>query len=353
MLEGRYVPAATLLPDGRVLVSGGTDEQAQSLASAELYDPSSGAWTATGEMVQDRVVHTATLLPGGMVLVAGGYFGNPGGGESRRLQLASAELYDPGSGSWIATGNMGGVRGGHTATLLPDGRVLVAGGCCGGSGLLASAELYDPSTGTWTATGAMIQAREEHTATLLPDGRVLVAAGYGGGGGGGMAPGPVELASAELYDPDSGTWTATGGMREARIGPTATLLPDGRVLVAGGIGRRGFLASAELYDPITGTWTATGAMVDARHAPTATLLPNGTVLVAGGYNNSGSLIGSLTSAELYDPSTGTWTATGNMVEGRSGHRAALLPDGRLMVAGGSSTGGTLASAELYDPGSGP
>ena len=153
--------------------------------------------------------------------------------------------------------------------MLPNRQVLVTGGC--GLSSLASAELYDPATGVWTTTGSMATARWQHTATLLRNGRVLVA---GGGDGHGNS-----FSSAELYDPATGVWTATGSMATARGGHTATLLPDGRVLVAGGFN---FLSSAELYDPATGMWTATGSMATGRSFPTATLLPNGQVLVAGG-----------------------------------------------------------------------
>ncbi|TFG86222.1 MAG: kelch-like protein, partial [Gemmatimonadales bacterium] len=181
---------------------------------------------------------------------------------------------------------------------------------------------------TWTATGNMIEARAFPTATLLPDGRVLVAGGSLGLGG---------LASAELYDPGSGSWTATGNMIEGRGFHTATLLPDGTVLVAGGIG----LSTAELYDPGSGSWTATGNMIEARAFYAATRLPDGKVLVAGGRNSG-------TSAELYDPGSGTWTVTASMIEARSGHTATLLSDVRVLVAGGEA----LGSAEVYEPGSG-
>ena len=282
-----------------------------------------GTWTATGSLATARYLHTATLLPSGKALVAGG--------------ANRAELYDPATGLWTATGSLATKRDSHTATLLPDGQVLVAGGA-NGTGFLASAELYDPATGLWTVTGRMTTTRFHHTATLLPNGQVLVA-----GGNNKFA----YLASAELYDPASGLWTATGSLAAARENHTATLLPNGKVLVAGGdIG--GPVASAELFDPATGLWTATGDLTIARFAYTATLLPNGKVLVAGGEGNTGWLA----SAELYDPASGLWTATGSLATARERHTATLLPNGKVLVAGGTSNFVYLASAELYDPASG-
>ncbi len=320
---------ATLLPNGMVLVAGGGGNSGL-LASAELYNPATGTWSATGNLVTARDGHTATLLPNGMVLVAGGY------GISNSY-LASAELYNPATGTWSTTGNLATGRNSHTATLLPNGMVLVAGGENSGTGnYLASTELYNPATGTWISTGNLSTARGLHTATLLPNGMVLVAAGNGNG----FNP----LASAELYNPATGTWIATGNLT-TNVGElhTATPLPNGMVLVAGGV-PNAVLAGAELYNPATGTWSATGNMAAARCEHTTTLLPNGMVLVAGGYNASN---GNLASAELYNPTAGTWSATGNLTTARETHTATLLPNGMVLVAGGDNSSGVLASAELY------
>jgi N-acetylneuraminic acid mutarotase len=342
MTVARTQQTATLLPDGKVLVAGGgefRDLGIFAVASAELYDPGSGSWTATGNMAEGRESHTATLLPDGKVLVAGGNDRND------LERLSSAELYDPSSGSWTATGNMATARVYHTATLLRNGKVLVAGGSVTNDQQLeaASAELYDPTTRSWTATGSMNGSRGGHTATLLPDGKVLVAGGYHIG---------ESLASAELYDPASGSWTATGNMAgtraaETQATQTATLLPDGKVLVVGSTTDSGF--AAELYDPGSGAWTFTGPMDGIRYLHTATLLPNGMVLVAGGGTGRSS---SPLDAELYDPRTGSWAAAVNMITHPSGHTATLLLDGRVLVAGGNTDAPASASAELYDPGSG-
>ena len=324
---------ATLLPNGKVLICGGFDGLFL-LASAELYDPSTGSWTVTGALATPREFHTATLLPNGKLLVSGGSSFDAG-----TFFLASAEVYDPASETWATTGSMSDARGGHTATLLSNGKVMMTGGFNGTVGL-ASTELYDSANGMWATTSSLATAREAHTATLLPDGKVMVA---GGGDD------TNTLSSAELYDSADGMWAMTGSMGTAREAHTATLLPDGKVLVAGGGGATDTLSTAELYDSANGIWTATGSMTDTRIGHTATLLPNGKVLVAGGNGSTG---GSLTSAELYDPATGKWTTTGSLTEGRYIHTATLLPNGKVLVAGGIGSGGVLASAELYDPATG-
>ena len=284
--------------------------------------------------------HWKTLLSDGKVLVAGSH--DAAGGP-----LTSAQLYDPATGIWTPTGSMTTPRQEFSATLLADGKVLVAGGIGASGEALATAELYDPGTGLWTATASMPTARFSYTATMLLDGDVLVA---GGACCEALNQPTDPVASAVLYDPRTGTWTATGNMTTPRVRHTAALLRDGRVLVAGGLNN-----TAELYDPTSGTWTATGPMVTTAGVDfSVTLLPDGNVLVAGGWDVAHSKFEpapGLASAELYDPASGTWTATASMTTPRLGQTATLLRDGTVLVAGGSDNGLMLASAELYDPGS--
>ena len=303
--------SAILLPDGKVFVSSDPGPQ--------LYDPGSGTWTITATTLRPHINATATLLLDGTVLVAGGE------------ESGSAELYIPAgvsppaglaftppAGVWIATGAMGAPRYGHTAVRLLDGRVLVVGGSSEGEHNLTSTELYDPATGTWSATGSMVRPHGDgFPATLLRDGRVLMGDLDGG---------------AELYDPATGTWTVTGKMLGYGYSHSATLLADGKVLVAHNGDR------AELYDPATGTWTATGKMTTWGDYREAVLLRDGRVLLAGG---------TVKSAELYDPATGTWAASADMKTWRNPIALTLLSDGKVLVTGGD--GSEWMPPDLYDP----
>jgi N-acetylneuraminic acid mutarotase len=245
-----------------------------------------------------------------------------------------------------ATGSMAAPRSEHTETFLGTGKVLVAGGVTTGGVRLATAELYDPATGVFSPAAPMPEARNGHTATLLPNGKVLVAGGNGDAGA---------LATCRLFDPRTGTWTATGSLAAARREHTATLLADGRVLVAAGQNGTApaytALASAELYDPATGTWAATGAVGSARAGHAAALLEDGTVLVAGGQTRWFPLPALYTStAYLYDPTTGTWSATGSMGTARKLHTLTRIPGeaGGLVVAAGGRNASYLSSAERYN-----
>jgi N-acetylneuraminic acid mutarotase len=323
MATARYGHTATLLSNGKVLVSGGHNGN-DYVATAEVYDPATGTWSATGSMASARGYPTATLLPNGKVLISGGY---------NSTYLATAEVYDPATGTWSATASMASARYHHTATLLPNGKVLVSGGYNNGA-YVATVEVYNPATGTWSATGSMASARGYHTATLLPNGKVLVSGGHNGN---------VYVATAEVYDPATGTWSATASMTSARYHHTATLLPNGKVLVSGGYTSTS-LATAEVYEPATGTWSATASMASARGHHSATLLSTGKVLASSGYNNSAYVA----TAEVYDPATGTWSTTASMASIRGYHSATLLPNGKVLVPGGYSPP-ALATAELYSP----
>jgi hypothetical protein len=233
-------------------------------------------------------------------------------------------------------------RSGHTATLLSDGSILIAGGMSGNGSYFDAVEIYSPTTRTFRSTRPMSVKRVGHTATALPNGKVLIAGGYNGD----------YLASAEIYDHTTGTFSSTGQMTMPRSEHVAVVLNDGKILFAGGVGTGWtFLASAEVYDPATRTFTRTGDMLTGRESHSATLLKNGKVLIAGGHKDRREAMTVYSSAEVYDPVTGTFSATGDMTTVRHKHAAALLPDGNVLIVGGSDKRdweGKYASAEIYN-----
>lgn len=317
------------------------------IVAASQADPSKSAvatvtvvksgFTSAGNMSFARLQHSATLLPNGKVLIAGG--GNGPDLIDGYWVVEQAEQFDPATAQFSPAGTL--ARDGPTATLLADGDVLFTGGESGWDNdfpiVSNTADLARRASGLFESTGSMAIGREAHAATLLSDGRVLVTGGLILSG---ISWSPIS--EAEVYDPASGTFAAVGNMNAVRASHTSTLLPNGKVLITSG-GYINGLNTAELFDPATGAFTPTGQMTTARTYATATLLLNGKVLITGGGNAA---------AELYDPVTGTFAPTGIMAANRIWHTATLLPDGTVLIAGGYSAGGETATTEIYDPGTG-
>jgi len=345
MVTPRSSPTATTLLDGRVLITGGNVRTVRRAASAgaELFDPASGAFAATGAMTVPRWDHAAALLHDGRVLIVGGSSGADDDGIS--FTQANGELYDPLLGTFSAVSSdieIGGERA--TATTLADGRVLVVGGWIQGQGTVARAQLFDPASDTFSETGAPHFARIVHTATLLADGRVLVAGGTSSTGG--------LLDSAETYDPGTGRFTLLAStMSTPRERHAAARLADGRVLISGGYGPGERLASSERFDPATGTFSASAAVLAvARVDFNLVALPDGKVFALGS-NQWGIEAGT---AELYDPAADAFSqiSPGPSTE-RDGARTALLADGRVLIAAGidlrSETAEPVTYGEIYTP----
>jgi hypothetical protein len=342
----RYSHTATLLQNGEVLVTGGLGVNGNytSLASAELYDPKKGRWTVTGSMSVGRTGLTATLLANGRVLVVGG-------SDYQIRCYATAELYNPATGQWTLTGSMSQPRCLHSATLLSNGDVLVSGGVNSlydfSRPTVSGAEIYNPNTGTWTPTGSLNTSRADAATSLLQNGQVLSAGGYNNTGNNNPN---TYLSSAELYDPSTGQWNSTASI-SGNVGLPAppTLLTNGDVLIAN---------DAQFYDPTTASWTATGALPTLTGPPTkAALLGNGNALGTGGeckstkYYNCG--FAPTNVAYLYSFAGNSWSQTGSMNYARFYHTMTLLPSGEVLVTGGvvgkSAYRTVLSTAELYTP----
>ena len=345
----------TPLGNGRVWRSAGAARTWINLTSCEVYDPAAGAWSPAGAIRLARHNHTATSLPNGKLLVIGGTIWNSkqGGFISG---TASCELFDPAARRSASTGSLRQPRTGHAAVLLPNGKVLVAGGDsqAGPPYYTTGCELFDPASGRWSATGSMLFGRTHHQALLLPNGMVLVIGGELGG---------EAMDDCELYDSKSGRWSIAAPMTGPRAGHTATLLADGHVLAAGGyesfqigsvVGHQRAVATSEIYDPVSDMWSPANSLAEARHLHTATLMADGKVLVSGGlYMDSaypGSAFADLSSCELFDPATGMWSPTAPMNSAREGHVGVRLPNGRVLVTCGSNGSvGLVESGEVYEP----
>jgi hypothetical protein len=348
MPGAREQARSVVLGTGKVLVVGGSrfdpvTWNSVPLATAAVFDPSTGVWTRTGSLPAPRSQFALTLLPDGRVLLTGGY-------DAGFTPVASVYIYSPSTGTWAAATAMSRSRADHTATLLSDGTVLVAGGTTttpAGRAATATAETFTPSTGLWRATGAMPVARTRHAAVRLtagPAGRVFVVGGNDGSAG---------LRPTTLYQQATRRWSVGPSMLQMRssddVGdPSVTSLADGRVLVAGGY-NAGVLATAEIYSPTTGAFTVTGALRFATEGGhSATLLTSGRVLVVGGVDD----FGGLATTQIYTPATGKWTRGNDLPVERANHTAVRLADGSVFIAGGTRwlpTFGTVATAFRYGP----
>ena len=335
----REYHTATRLQDGRVLVVGGWNDDGDSVAPAELWVPDKQTFVPSDAPVEERSFHTATLLSDGRVLVVGGT-----GNTIASNAHDSAELWDPATGRFGPTGSLATKRLSHTATLPADGRVLVVGGWYDdgpGPVVVPEAEAWDPSTESFSPAGGLTRARSGHTATLLPDGRVLIA--------GGGVPGEA-FTTMEVWDPATETFSSAGSLSVARAEHTATALLDGRVLVVGGGDWERNHASAEIWDPETASTTPAGSLAEARFRHDSALLADGHVLVIGGTIGGGVRAGQpIANAEAWNPVTSSFEPAGTLAHGRRAHATATsLDDGRVLVIGGGGAN-ARTEAEIWSP----
>ncbi|AKV00137.1 Kelch domain protein [Labilithrix luteola] len=360
LTTARYGHTATLLSDGTVLVVGGENAKRAMMASVEIFDPQTETWRDGPSLPEPRSNHVAVALVGGKVLVVGGGKNAPIGQPLGEGVTASALLFDPASGAFSATGQMHHARSHFRAVRLPSGQVLVAGGggdvqesptdCagspyCGPFGKAqASAEIYDPASGEWSEVASMATARYSFSMTALSSGRALVVGGVNA-----QAEG---FASTELYDPETNTWSNGPPLDSPREHHSATLLGTGRVLVAGGKNPNVTpLASVVLFDPATPSWTDTRKLASPRTVPGLVALESGHALVAGGFDQLAQVAGKpayVDEALIYDDTTKGWSTIAPLGTGRLYHSLTLLADGRVLVVGGLSAEGELATCEVSE-----
>jgi hypothetical protein len=343
MSEARYGASDILLSSGpmsgRVLIAGGFDGSTN-LSSAVIWNPADGTFSAgANHLSAARGFMTVTPVTGSTARIL---FADGGNGSDEAGAYANTDLYDPATGFFTVGPSTHDFRHNSTATLLGNGKVLIAGGLTNDVNhtRLATAELYDPVANTFTTTGSMHHIRDFHVAALLPNDNVLIA---GGGDGSGIA-----LNSAEIYTPSAGTFaTVANLMVERRDDATATLLNNGKVLIVGGVNQDVPSGTAELFDYTNNTFTAVPTATTPRHFHTATLLNDGKVLIVGGIDAATDTTHTLTDAQLYDPATNTFTPTGALHVARFYHTATKLADGRVLIAGGYNASGATGTAEVY------
>jgi MYXO-CTERM domain-containing protein len=334
MATPRAYGVPVVLQNGKVLVAAGYSSM--QLASAELYDPVTNMWTSASSMYANAG-HVAGLLSSGRVIVAGGYNGT--------TCLSTVNFYDPATNSWSAGPSMATGRCLPKAAVLPDGRFVVTGGqtelIFQTFDATTSVEIYNPATNTWTTAAPMAGARFDHAATLLNDGRLLIA--------GGTTDNANAFSSAEIYNPANNTWSSAGALATARHDYSLTLLADGRALAVGGVNGSGTtITNAEVYNPMTNSWSTVSSISGARAGHSANRLGGGSVLIAGGYTTNPT---GITSAQLFNPMTNTWSAMPSMSVGRAYHGAVVISGGRVLVTAGQTGSGTFtATAELFSNG---
>lgn len=324
---------AEALPDGRLLIMAGYPGDLQ--ARAEIFDPTTGAWTYTGALPSPRWGGASVRLANGKVLFAGG--------TDTTQTFATCYLYDPATGAFTATGSLQTARHTHSLVLLTDGKVLAIGGSALDGTPFDTAERYDPATGTWSSAGSFPEARRSAQAIRLTNGKVLLAGGYR------PETSPYELAHCALYDPATNQWTPTGVMDRGRHSTALALLPDGKAIIADASDAFGD-TSCQTYDPATGLWSGTAAIPGFRRYHQLVTLPSGKVLCAGGTPGDGTAA----ACYLYDPATATWTPTGDLPGSAAKDFAArVLATGKLLLCGGRiepGSGGALnmsSEARLY------